>query len=75
MSESMQASTTEISRGRCARFPSASLTWKYSAKTPSLTLENFQPPSIPPECMGKPACASREFHTGVMAGTSTRSPG
>ena len=37
--------------GRCARLPSASLTWNTSPNTPSLKLENFQPASMPPECM------------------------
>ena len=49
MSESMQASSGSISFGKRVRFPSASLTWKRVAKTPSLILENFQPPSIPSE--------------------------
>ena len=74
MSESIQASTGSIPFGRSAKFPSASFTWKYSPKTPSLKLENFQPASIPPECMENPACASKEFQSGVIAGTRTRSP-
>jgi len=75
ISESMHASTTLISFGKCARFPSASFTWKYSANTPSLKLENFQPASMPPECIAYPAWASSEFQSGVIAGTRTRSPG
>ena len=71
----MHASVMSIPSGRCARFPSASLTWKNSENTPFLMLENFQPASIPPECMANPACASSELQSGVMAGTSTRSPG
>jgi hypothetical protein len=31
-------------------FASASFTWKYSPKTPSLVFENFQPPSGAPDC-------------------------
>ena len=58
-----------------ARLPSASLTWKYSPKTPSLKLENFQPESMPPECMGYPDCVSVEDQSGVMAGIKTWSPG
>ena len=64
-----------IPSGMRARFPSASFTWKYSPKTPSLKFENFQPASIPPECIEYPPCASREFQSGVMAGTRTLSPG
>ena len=75
MSESIQASTMSMPSGSSARLPSASLTWKYSEKTPSLMLENFHPASIPPECMANPACASSELQSGVIAGTSTRSPG
>ena len=49
MSESMQASAGSIFFGKRARFPSASLTWIRVEKTPSLMLENFQPPNIPSE--------------------------
>ncbi len=68
------AAPRSIPSGRWARFPSASLTWKYSAKTPSLKLENFHPESIPPECIEKPSCASREFQSGVIAVMRTLSP-
>ena len=51
ISESIQASTISIPSGMSARLPSASFTWKNSEKTPSLMLENFQPASMPPECM------------------------
>lgn len=75
MSLSMTAAAGSKLSGKRARFASASLTWKYSAKTPSLKLENFHPASMPPECMEYPACASRLPQSGVMAGTMTRSPG
>ena len=71
----MTAAPGSTPSGSSAKLPSASLTWKYSANTPSLKLENFQPASIPPECMGKPRWASREFQSGVMADTMTLSPG
>lgn len=74
MSESMTAVSGLISPGSTARFASASLTWMYSAKTPSLVLENFHPPSATPECMGKPSCAAVDDQSGVMAGMITRSP-
>ena len=75
MSAIMDASATGMESGRIARFPSASLTWKSSPKTPSLKFENFQPASMPPECIPNPACASRDIQSGVIAGTITRSPG
>ena len=75
ISDSIHASTVLILSGRSARFPSASFTWKNSENTPSLKLENFQPASIPPECIEYPPCASREFQSGVIAGTRTLSPG
>ena len=53
---------------------SASLTWKYSAKTPSLLFENFQPPSGCPDCEEWPACEAGSPQSGVMAPTTTRSP-
>ena len=70
----IQAAPRSIPSGNSARFPSASLTWKNSPNTPSLKFENFQPESIPPECMANPPCASNEFQSGVIAETSTRSP-
>ena len=74
MSEIIAAAARSIPSGRCAKLPSASFTWKYSAKTPSLKLENFQPESMPPECIAKPSCACLEFQSGVIADTSTLSP-
>src|SRR5919112_5886490 len=53
----------------------ASFTWKYSAKTPSLMFENFQPPSGAPDCDAWPAWAAGSPQSGVIAPTSTRSPG
>ena len=66
---------SSIQSGKCAILPSASFTWKNSPNTPSLKLENFQPDNIPPECIEYPPCASSEFQSGVIAGTTTRSPG
>ena len=51
ISQSIAAAPGSMSSGRRARFASASLTWKNSANTPSLKFENFQPASIPPECI------------------------
>jgi hypothetical protein len=48
-----------------ARFATALFTWKYSAIEPSLVLANFQPPSIPPHWLVKPALA-------VVAGETRR---
>ena len=75
ISQSITAWTGVRPSGIRAKLASASLTWKYSAKTPSLKLENFQPPSIPPECIGWPSCAAAVPQSGVMAGTITLSPG
>ena len=54
---------------------SASLTWKYSANTPSLMLANFHPPSALPDCEECPACEAASPHSGVIAPTKTWSPG
>ena len=60
--ESMSAQYTAASSGTesgiFAMFASASLTWKYSAKTPSLVLANFQPPSGAPDCDAYPSWAA-----------------
>lgn len=64
ISLSITAETGSTFSGSRARFPSASFTWKSSAKTPSLMLENFHPASIPPECIENPPCASRLFQSG-----------
>src|ERR1700736_2116053 len=54
---------------------SASLTWKYSANTPSLMLANFHPPSAPPDCEECPACEAESVQSGVIAPTTIWSPG
>src|SRR5438105_604747 len=58
-----------------AMLASASLTWKYSANTPSLVFENFQPPSGCWDCDECPSCEATSPQSGVMAPTTTRSPG
>src|SRR5919197_2582787 len=58
-----------------AMLASASLTWKYSAKTPSLVFENFQPPNGSSDCDEWPAWDATSPQSGVIAPTTTRSPG
>src|SRR5690606_1315727 len=64
----------EINLGIFARFASASLTWKYSAKLPSFTFANFHPPSMPWHCDVYPRMQFSQWKHGVIAFTATRSP-
>src|SRR6266516_3226965 len=50
-----------------AMLASASLTWKYSANTPSLVFENFQPPNGCCDCDECPSCEATSPQSGVMA--------
>ena len=75
MSAQYTAASSETESGIFAMFASASLTWKYSAKTPSLMLANFQPPSGAPDCEAYPSWAAVDPQSGVIAPTTTRSPG